>query len=112
MNRAVRIALVLASVAFAVPGCSGGSSTLDPQPKKQTWHVQAGAASPGLAYYPAATLPTGRGDTVTWTFPAGEPHTVSLVPAGQALPSPANPANSHPAGGKTFDGSTFTSSGF
>ncbi len=117
MNRLLRIALVLAGMAFAVSGCSGGSSTLDQQPKEQSWQIQAGASSSdqafqGLNYYPASTLTIDSGDTVTWTFPTGEPHTVSLFPPGQALPSPADPANSNPAGGTTFDGSTFTSSGF
>ena len=118
MSRLLRTVLGLAALALFLPACSGGSSTtLERQPLAQTWHVQAGAASTdqafqGLAYYPSSTLTIDSGDTVSWSFPAGEPHTVSLVPAGQSLPSPSDPANANPAGGKTFDGSTFTSSGF
>ena len=118
MNRLLCILLAFGALALTVTGCSGGSSvTLDRQPEAQTWHLQAGAASTdqafqGLNYYPAATLTIDAGDTVSWTFPAGEPHTVSLLAAGQSLPSAADPKNSNPAGGKTFDGTTFTSSGF
>ena len=117
MSRLFRIVLVLAGIALAVPGCSGGSSTLNPQPTNQSWRIQSGEASTdqslqGLNYYPASTLTIDAGDRVTWTFPAGEPHTVSLVPAGQKVPSPSDPANSGAAGGTTYDGSTFTNSGF
>ena len=119
MKRLFSVALGSLALAFTLASCSdsGGSSTLDPQPKQQNWRIQAGAASTdqafqGLNYYPSSTLTIDSGDTVTWTFPSGEPHTVSLFPAGQALPSPANPNNSNPAGGKTFDGTTYTSSGF
>jgi plastocyanin len=79
--------------------------------------MQAGGSSDseafqGLQYYPSSTLTIDSGDTVTWKFPAGEPHTVSLLAAGQTIPSATNPNNANPAGGKTYDGTVFTSSGF
>jgi plastocyanin len=57
-------------------------------------------------------LTIDAGDTVTWSFPAGEPHTVALLGAGQKLPATGDPANQNPAGGKTYDGTTFVNSGF
>lgn len=118
MNRFFVLA-VLVALAPVVAGCSGGgSATLDPQVKPASWRIQAGAESgaqafQGLAYYPSTTLTIDSGDTVTWSFPAGEPHTVSLLAAGQTtLPSPSSPTVSKPAGGKTYDATTYTSSGF
>ncbi len=116
MNRFSVWAVFLAC-AVAAAGCSGGSATLDPQVKPASWHVQAGAASgaqafQGLNFYPSSTLTIDSGDTVTWSFPAGEPHTVSLLAAGQTVPSPTDPNDAKPAGGKTYDGTAFTSSGF
>src|SRR6266568_1074225 len=49
----------------------------------QTWAVQAGAdvdTDKGLtanAYFPA-TITIDAGDTVSWTFPSIEPHTVTF----------------------------------
>ena len=66
----------------------------------------------GLAFYPSSTLTIDSGDTVEWSYPAGEPHTVSLLAPGQKLPSASDPSDQKPAGGSTYDGTRFTSSGF
>jgi len=97
--------------------CGGGSTTPTPPARApQTWHVQAGVASQdqayqGLQFYPNA-ITIDAGDTVTWSFPAGEPHTVTLLGPRSSPPPPNDPSVSQPAGGSTYDGSTYTSSGF
>ncbi len=68
-------------------------------------------AMQAMRFYPSA-LTVDVGDTVTWKFPAGEPHTVTLLGPAASLPPPTDPAASAPAGGTVYDGSTFTSSGF
>ncbi|HET9095518.1 MAG TPA: plastocyanin/azurin family copper-binding protein [Candidatus Baltobacteraceae bacterium] len=66
----------------------------------------------GLAFYPS-TITVDAGDTVAWTYPSAEPHTVTFLGAGQATPPPpSDPSAPKPAGGSTYDGSTYTSSGF
>ncbi len=109
---------VLGALALLV-GCSSGTSTTLSQPlKSMTWHLQTGASSQaealqGLAFYPSSTLTIDAGDTVTWTFPANEPHTVTLLGGGQTKPPPpTDPSIANPAGGSTYDGTTYTSSGF
>lgn len=110
---------LMSFTALAVAGCGGSGVALQPQPPASgpsTFTLQAGTSSQqealqGLNFYPAA-LTVDVGDTVTWKFPAGEPHTVSIVPAGQSIPAPNSPSAAAPAGGNTTDGSTYTSSGF
>jgi len=115
-----RVVLFAAGVALTVSGCSGSSTTLSPQPqpRPQGWRVQTGGSSSaealqGLNFYPSSVLTIDAGDTVTWSFPSGEAHTVTLLAAGQATPPPASDPNvAKPAGGNTYDGNTYTSSGF
>ncbi len=64
-----------------------------------------------LRFYPSA-LTVNVGDTVTWSFPSGEPHTVTLLGPKGGFPSPNDPTAPAPAGGTTYDGTTYTSSGF
>lgn len=106
------------ATAVLLAGClgGGGSNALPQQQAPQTWQVQAGASSQqealqGLDYYPAG-ITVDAGDTVTWTFPAGEPHTVTLLGPRATPPPPSDPSVAQPAGGTTYDGSTYTSSGF
>ncbi|MBV9271022.1 MAG: hypothetical protein JO165_08010, partial [Candidatus Eremiobacteraeota bacterium] len=80
------------------------------------WAVQAGAsqqheALQTLQFYPS-TITIDAGDSVTWTYPAGEPHTVTFLGPRSAPPPPTDPSVSVPAGGNTYDGTTYTSSGF
>ncbi|MDQ2680517.1 MAG: plastocyanin/azurin family copper-binding protein [Candidatus Eremiobacteraeota bacterium] len=81
-----------------------------------TWKLTAGASGSqesyqGLQFYPSA-LTIDAGDTVTWTFPSGEPHTVTFLGNRASLPPPTDPSVPAPAGGNTYDGITYTSSGF
>lgn len=83
----------------------------------QNWTVSAGASTSAdavqaLQFYPA-NLTIDAGDTVTWTSPTAEVHTVTLLGAGQTSPPPpTDPSIATPAGGNSYDGSTYTSSGF
>jgi plastocyanin len=117
MDRLLRSMGFFAAVALAAPGCTSSTNSAPQPPPSSSWHVQAGGsdstqAFQGLNFYPSSTLTIDAGDTVTWSFPAGEPHTVALLGAGQKLPSADDPANQNPAGGKTYDGTTFVNSGF
>jgi plastocyanin len=61
-----------------------------------------------LAFLPN-DLTVNVGDTVTWSFPTHEPHTLSFLQPGQARP-PAGTAPVTPDG-STFDGTKFFNSG-
>lgn len=106
---------------FAVPAllllvsCGGGGST-PPVEQPASWAVQAGAsgqneALQSLQFYPS-TITINAGDSVTWKYPAGEPHTVTFLGPKPSPPPPTDPSVQVPAGGKTYDGSVYTSSGF
>lgn len=108
--------------AFALAACGGNTTPTTPPPPKTVtplptvWTLQAGASSQkeayqGLQFYPAS-ITVDVGDTITWNFPAGEPHTVTFLGPRKAPPPPNDPSVSKPAGGSTYDGSTYTSSGF
>lgn len=116
MIRISRIAA--ASIAAALlAACGGGTQANPPQPQQpQTWQVQAGTSAQseayqGLQFYPGA-ITIDAGDTVTWAFPSGEPHTVTLLGPKASPPPPNDPSVPVPAGTSTYDGSTYTSSGF
>jgi plastocyanin len=121
--RALLLGLLTALLNATIVACGAGSNGpvagTVALPTPFAWQVTTGSSSgqeavQGLSYYPAS-LTINAGDTVVWTFPSGEPHTVSLLAAGQSpstLPPPNSPAAQAPAGGSTYDGSTFTSSGF
>lgn len=116
-------------LAVTVVGCSGGSNSSPvtlPTPTAtatpvgtiaaQTWHVLAGSqdsteAFQAFPFYPS-TLTVNAGDTVTWSFPAGEPHTVSFPLPGSLPVAPTDPTAPMPQGGTTYDGSAYVSSGF
>jgi plastocyanin len=112
----------LAAVALlSACGSNNNSPVVAPNPGSanpvgpQTWQLTAGASAANqafqtLSYYPTA-ITIDAGDTLKWSFPAGELHTVTLLGPNSATPSPGDPANAMPAGGTSFDGSTFTNSG-
>lgn len=115
MKRTLFSALALA---VALAGCGGGSNNTVPAGPTGplTWYVQAGGsqqneALQALQYYPG-TITIDAGDSITWKFPAGEPHTVAFLGPKSAPPPPNDPSVPAPAGGTTYDGSTYTSSGF
>lgn len=114
LSRAVA-ALTAASMLAACAG--GGSSNTLPAPKlPQTWVVQSGGSAQNealqaLKFYPSS-ITIDAGDSITWTYPAGEPHTVTFLGPKSAPPPPNDPSVPAPAGGSTYDGSTYTSSGF
>jgi plastocyanin len=106
------------AAALLLTACGGSSTTPTPPPPStpRTWHVQAGVsgqqeAYQGLEYYPN-TITIDAGDTVTWSFPTGEPHTVTLLGPRSSPPPPTDPSVAQPAGGNTYDGTVYTSSGF
>lgn len=117
-NRTNRLTYLVCAVALILAGCGGGSNTIAPpnQSAPMNWSVQAGGsdqneALQALQYYPA-TITIDEGDTVTWRYPAGEPHTVTFLGPKTAPPPPNDPSVPSPAGGSTYDGTTYTSSGF
>lgn len=109
-----------AAASLLLAGCGGGGNNTIPPPKTptgpQNWVVQAGGsdqqeALQALQFYPA-TITIDEGDSITWRYPAGEPHTVTFLGPQSAPPPPNDPSVPAPAGGSTYDGSTYTSSGF
>ena len=119
MNTRLGLVLCAASAAFLFTACGGGSTPSATSTSSTTgqWRLNAGGSShseayQGLQFYPN-TITVNVGDTVTWTYPSVEPHTVTFLGAGQATPPPpTDPSAPKPAGGSTYDGSTYTSSGF
>ena len=119
MNK--RPSYLLAPALLAMLTACGGNATpaaaTAPAATTAQWRLNAGGSAhseayQALAFFPS-TITVDAGDTVTWTFPSAEPHTVTFLGAGQATPPPpSDPDNAKPAGGATYDGSTFTSSGF
>lgn len=109
--------LTACTLALSLTACNGGSASPPPvNPAPNAFTITAGSsmnmeAMQAMRFYPSA-LTVDVGDTVTWKFPAGEPHTVTLLGPAISLPPPTDPAASAPAGGTVYDGSTFTSSGF
>lgn len=111
---------VACAAALLLAGCGGGNNSTNTTPPQQqgpvAWVVQAGGSSQSealqaLQFYPG-TITIDAGDSVTWQFPAGEPHTVTFLGPKSAPPPPNDPGNPVPAGGTSYDGSTYTSSGF
>lgn len=82
----------------------------------QGWAVSAGSSSANealqaLAFYPSS-ITVDAGDTVTWTSPTAEVHSISFPVPGQTPVPVTDPTAPLPAGGTTFDGTAYVSSGF
>lgn len=83
---------------------------------QQDWQASAGAQSKDMGKQAFAFLPNEfwihTGDSITWTFETGEPHTVTFLTVGQTFPFAAGAGcpgvASSPA---VFDGSTCISTG-
>ncbi len=113
-----RALLLAAALSLALAGC-GSSGTVAPagaNSEPQTWNVQAGGsdqtgAIQALSFYPSS-ITIDAGDSITWSYPAAEPHTVTFLGPKTAPPPPNDPSVQIPAGGSSYDGSTYTNSGF
>ena len=86
-----------------------------------TWQLQVGAQNGNMAHQALAFLPNEiwihANDTITWTFPATEIHTVTFLTLGQLRPSRLTGCPGLPLPGgaspdfSVFDGSTCVNSG-
>jgi len=115
--RAVLAASTLALIVAAGPGAA--------QPAPTTWKVSLGAETPDHAiqvndYFPR-TITINEGDSITWTKPTLQPHTVHFLsgakPPTIGLPQPDgrvlfNPLVRNPQGGQTYDGTGIAASGW
>lgn len=89
------------------------------QAQSQSWKATAGAQSRNLAVQALAFLPNEiwihAGDSVTWTFPVPEPHSVTFLrtvpPPAQVRPSFAVGCPGTTADDSSFDGSACLNSG-
>lgn len=82
-----------------------------PQAVQAQWHATVGAQSKDKGHQALAFLPNEiwihAGDSITWTFPTDEIHTVSFLKSGQTrLPFQVGCPGFSPDGSATFDGST------
>ena len=84
-----------------------------------TWQLQVGAQNGDMAHQALAFLPNEiwihANDTITWTFPATEIHTVTFLTLGQVRPSRLAGCPGLPGGASpdfsVFDGSACVNSG-
>ena len=86
-----------------IAGCTGSTTnTTPPAPSAMTWTLQAGASSAHeadqrLQFY-TTSITIDAGDSITWGFPAGEPHTVTFLGNRKSLPPPTDPTGAYPCG--------------
>lgn len=80
---------------------------------QQTWHAAAGAQSKDMATQALAFLPNEMwihaGDSIAWTVPTGEPHTVTFLVANQIRPDFQQGCPGFSPSGVSFDGSSCVS---
>jgi plastocyanin len=112
------MALVGALGLFGAPAAAApsdpGAARADAAPAgAATWQSLAGTQSPDMAvqmlqFYPAA-LVVNVGDTVTWTNPTMELHTVTFFAPGQERPrfDRADPLQAEVQGSGQIDGSAY-----
>jgi plastocyanin len=102
-----RISLDCALLAALLVPCSALANT---------WQMQVGAESPDLGRQALAFLPNEvwihAGDSIRWTFPTHERHTLTFLSPGQIRPPAFGPTFGVPVGcpGLTPDGSSFDGS--
>ena len=93
-----------------------------PQLVQAQWQVSVGAESPNRGSQALAFLPNELwvhlGDSILWTFPTHERHTLTLLKPGQTRPPGFGPVFGVPVGcpgltpdGSSFDGSACVTSG-
>jgi plastocyanin len=111
------VLVVLFASAAVLSGCSNNVAGTGPVAiGNAQWAVTAGAdasaqALQTLRFYPQ-DITINAGDAVQWSFPGGEPHTVTLLGPRTTLPAVSDPTNAVPAGPSIYDGSQYVSSGF
>src|SRR5712692_6894420 len=86
-----------------------------PQAVQAQWHATVGAQSKDKGHQALAFLPNEiwihAGDSITWTFPTDEIHTVSFLKSGQTrLPFQVG-CPGFTGGSATFDGTTCVTTG-
>lgn len=81
----------------------------------QSWEATTGAQSPGKGRQALAFLPSElwihSGDSITWTFPTDEPHSVTFLKPGQVRPSFTAGCPGTTPSASAFDGSACVNSG-
>jgi plastocyanin len=81
----------------------------------QSWQAIAGAQSEDKGVQALAFLPNElwihAGDSITWTFQADEPHTVTFLKPGQVRPTYTAGCPGSTVDGSAFDGSACVNSG-
>lgn len=87
-----------------------------PQVMRATqWHVTVGAQSKDKGHQALAFLPNEiwihAGDSITWTFPVPEPHSVTFLTPGQVRPSVVIGCPGATPDDSPFDGSACVNSG-
>jgi plastocyanin len=112
-----RVVLAFFAVtALTIPAAVGSSAAAAPS-GPATWHVRVGAESPDMAVTAMAFLPkniwVNAGDTVHWTSDSAEPHTVTFLAPGTALPEfdPFNATQTTAQGPSVYNGTAYTNSG-
>jgi plastocyanin len=113
------IAATILLCGAAVAGCGNSGSSTGNQHRPagpQTWAVSAGSSSShealqALAFYPSS-ITVDAGDSVTWTSPTAEVHSITFPIAGQTPVPATDPSASAAAGGSTYNGTALVSSGF
>ena len=92
------------------------SALIIPQFVRAQWQVSVGAESPNRGSQALAFLPNElwvhAGDSILWTFPTHERHTLTFLKPGQTRPPGFGPTFGVPVGcpGLTPDGSSFDGS--
>src|SRR5260370_21701244 len=91
-----------------------GTLTL-PHAVQAQWHATVGAQSKSKGHQALAFLPNEiwihAGDSITWTFPTDEIHTVSFLNYGQTRLPFQGGCPGFPGGPATFDGTTCVTTG-
>ncbi|MFD7155221.1 plastocyanin/azurin family copper-binding protein [Kribbella sp. NPDC059898] len=112
-----RLVMAVVSICAVILPVAAGSSASATTAGPVAWHVQVGAETPDMAVTAMAFLPKNvwinAGDTVQWTSSSAEPHTVTFLAPGTALPE-FDPFDAHDTslqGSSVYDGTGYHNSG-
>ena len=112
-----RLVMAVVSICAVVVPVAAGSSASATTARPVTWHVRVGAETPDMAVTAMAFLPknvwVNAGDTIQWTSNSAEPHTVTFLAPGTALPefNPFDPSQTNRQGSSAYDGTGYRNSG-